>query len=118
MTYCHCNQCRKVHGAAFASSGSVPRSDLLILRGANSIRAYASSPTAVREFCMECSSTLFWSRLIPRSCRRSRDMRTSTPLRPGIRQSAFGLRSAYHYWSIAVSLIWLFSTQGCQRGQR
>ncbi len=37
MTHCHCSQCRKVHGAAFASYGSVPRSDLRILRGANSI---------------------------------------------------------------------------------
>lgn len=58
----HCSQCRKGHGAAFASYGSIPRSMLRILRGATSIKAYASSPMVVREFCMECGSTLFWSR--------------------------------------------------------
>ncbi|MNM50431.1 glutathione-dependent formaldehyde-activating enzyme [compost metagenome] len=63
VSHCHCSQCRKGHGAAFASYGSVPRSMLRILRGANSIKAFASSPTVVREFCAECGSTLFWSRL-------------------------------------------------------
>jgi hypothetical protein len=63
VSHCHCSQCRKGHGAAFASYGSVPRSKLRLLRGADSIKAYASSPTVVREFCRECGSTLFWSRL-------------------------------------------------------
>lgn len=35
---------------------------LRILRGATSIKTYASSPAVVREFCVECGSTLFWSR--------------------------------------------------------
>jgi hypothetical protein len=62
VSHCYCSQCRKGHGAAFASYGSVPRNKLRVLRGASSIKAYASSPTAVREFCVECGSTLFWSR--------------------------------------------------------
>ncbi|UMY63231.1 GFA family protein [Pseudomonas sp. LS.1a] len=62
VSHCHCSQCRKSHGAAFASYGSVPRSRLRILRGTCSIKAFASSPTVVREFCAECGSTLFWSR--------------------------------------------------------
>jgi len=62
VSHCHCSQCRKGHGAAFASYGSVPRSKLRVLRGADSIKIYASSPTVLREFCMECGSTLFWSR--------------------------------------------------------
>jgi len=62
VSHCYCSQCRKGHGAAFASYGSVPRSRLRLLRGADSIKAYASSPSVVREFCVECSSTLFWSR--------------------------------------------------------
>ncbi|WP_144172618.1 GFA family protein [Pseudomonas sp. Kh13] len=62
VSHCHCSQCRKGHGAAFASYGSVARSKLRVLRGANSIKSYASSPTVVREFCVECGSTLFWSR--------------------------------------------------------
>lgn len=62
VSHCHCSQCRKGHGAAFASYGSIPRSMLRILRGAASIKRYASSRTVVREFCSECGSTLFWSR--------------------------------------------------------
>nr|WP_313430667.1 MULTISPECIES: GFA family protein [Pseudomonas] len=62
VSHCHCSQCRKGHGAAFGSYGSIQRSKLRVLRGANYIKTYASSPTVAREFCMECGSTLFWSR--------------------------------------------------------
>ncbi|NUT86311.1 GFA family protein [Pseudomonas corrugata] len=62
VSHCHCTQCRKGHGAAFASYGSVPRSALRILEGAASIKAFASSKTVLREFCVECGSSLFWSR--------------------------------------------------------
>ncbi|WP_322364121.1 GFA family protein [Pseudomonas sp. Teo4] len=62
VSHCHCSQCRKGHGAAFASYGSVPRSALRIVRGSASIKSYASSQTVLREFCLECGSTLFWSR--------------------------------------------------------
>lgn len=62
VSHCHCGQCRKGHGAAFASYGSVPRTALRILSGSTYIRIYASSETVSREFCMDCGSTLFWSR--------------------------------------------------------
>lgn len=62
VNHCHCSQCRKAHGAAFASYGSVPRNALRILGGATSIKTYASSETVLREFCAHCGSTLFWSR--------------------------------------------------------
>jgi hypothetical protein len=62
VSHCHCSQCRKSHGAAFASYGSVPRNALRILSGAKSIKTYASSETVLREFCTHCGSTLFWSR--------------------------------------------------------
>lgn len=62
VSHCHCSQCRKGHGAAFASYGSIPRNRLRILRGAASIKTYVSSPTVNRDFCAECGSTLFWSR--------------------------------------------------------
>lgn len=61
VSHCHCSQCRKGHGAAFASYGSVPRNALRIVEGAASIKAFASSKTVLREFCGECGSSLFWS---------------------------------------------------------
>lgn len=62
VSHCHCGQCRKGHGAVFASYISVPHSRLRVLCGASSIKSYAFSPTAVHKFCLECGSTLFWSR--------------------------------------------------------
>ena len=62
VSHCHCGQCRKGHGAAFASYASIARSALRILHGADKITAYSSSPKVVRQFCSQCGSTLFWSR--------------------------------------------------------
>jgi hypothetical protein len=62
LSHCHCSQCRKSHGAAFASYGSVLRSDLYVGQGAESIRSYESSESVLRQFCGECGSSLFWSR--------------------------------------------------------
>jgi len=62
VSHCHCGQCRKGHGAAFASYASVPRSALRILSGIASITVYSASESVLREFCARCGSTLFWSR--------------------------------------------------------
>ena len=61
VSHCYCSQCRKGHGAAFASYGSVPRSAFTLLSGAEDLKAYRSSESVSREFCMQCGSTLFWS---------------------------------------------------------
>lgn len=62
LSHCHCSQCRKSHGAAFASYASVPRADLQIIQGAERILTYASSESVRRQFCGQCGSSLFWSR--------------------------------------------------------
>lgn len=62
ISHCHCRQCRKSHGAAFASYGSVLRGDLHILEGWQVLRSYSSSSSVLRQFCANCGSPLFWSR--------------------------------------------------------
>lgn len=62
VTHCHCSQCQKGHGAAFATYGAVARSDLHIVSGALDIKSYASSEFVLRQFCGHCGSSLFWSR--------------------------------------------------------
>lgn len=64
LTHCHCSQCRKSHGAAFASYASVPREHLHLVQGGDSLQAYSSSASAsvLRQFCGRCGSSLFWSR--------------------------------------------------------
>jgi hypothetical protein len=61
-THCHCSMCRKAHGAAFATHGGVPKSDLRLLAGAELLREYRSSPTIARSFCSQCGSQLFWQK--------------------------------------------------------
>ncbi|CAD5105901.1 GFA family protein [Zestomonas carbonaria] len=60
LSHCHCTQCRKGHGSAFASYGSVPRSHLSV-RGAEHLASFRSSATVARQFCSHCGSSLFWS---------------------------------------------------------
>ena len=62
LSHCHCSQCRKSHGAAFASYGSVPRADLHLIKGTDRITSYSSSESVLRQFCGQCGSSLFWSR--------------------------------------------------------
>ncbi len=62
LSHCHCSQCRKSHGAAFASYASVPRSVLRILTGAEALKSFASSEAVLRQFCSHCGASLFWSR--------------------------------------------------------
>jgi len=62
LSHCHCSQCRKSHGAAFASYGSVLRGDLHLIQGAAAIKSYPSSESVLRQFCSQCGSSLFWSR--------------------------------------------------------
>jgi hypothetical protein len=62
LSHCHCSQCRKSHGAAFASYGSVMRSNLELLQGGEDLKSYQSSESVVRQFCSHCGSSMFWSR--------------------------------------------------------
>lgn len=61
VSHCHCGQCRKSHGAAFASYGNVLRADLELTHGAECIKAFESSDSVLRHFCPECGSSMFWS---------------------------------------------------------
>jgi hypothetical protein len=59
-THCHCKKCQKVHGAAFATYASAPRSDVTIQAVRDTLKSYESSPGITRQFCSECGSSLFW----------------------------------------------------------
>lgn len=61
LSHCHCSQCRKSHGAAFASYGSVLRQNLELLEGADQVKSYRSSEAVQRQFCSHCGSSLFWA---------------------------------------------------------
>lgn len=62
VAHCHCAMCRKAHGAAFGTYGSVPVTDFVITNGADLIRSHHSSPGVTRTFCSMCGSPLTWHR--------------------------------------------------------
>jgi hypothetical protein len=58
FSHCHCSQCRRLHGAAFASFGGVARADFKYICGENDIASYVSSPSHARIFCRNCGSNI------------------------------------------------------------
>jgi hypothetical protein len=57
--YCHCSQCRKASGSAFAANAPVRRKYHSFLRGEDSIREFESSPGKFRAFCSHCGSPVY-----------------------------------------------------------
>lgn len=62
IVHCHCETCRKTHGAAFSSIASVPKASFRWTKGADLLGAFESSPGKVRRFCTCCGSHLIAER--------------------------------------------------------
>ncbi|MGA0604414.1 GFA family protein [Phenylobacterium sp. VNQ135] len=58
IAHCHCETCRKTHGAAFSSIAPVPRDRLRWVRGEHLLSSYESSPGKLRRFCSRCGSQI------------------------------------------------------------
>jgi hypothetical protein len=57
--HCHCEWCRRAHGAAFVTWIGVP-DDRFELTAAETLKWYASSEQSKRAFCTECGTTIFF----------------------------------------------------------
>lgn len=57
--YCHCTSCRKASGSAFGANTPVDRSAFHLVRGADLLRDYESSPGKHRVFCSRCGSPIY-----------------------------------------------------------
>jgi hypothetical protein len=58
MLHCHCPDCRKTHGAAFATSIGVARDRWSIVEGAGDLEAWAAPSGTRRSFCRHCGSKI------------------------------------------------------------
>ncbi|MEM9386573.1 MAG: GFA family protein [Pseudomonadota bacterium] len=56
--HCHCTQCRRLHGAAFATFAAVDRKDFRYVAGEALVRSYTSSWRNERKFCSRCGSSI------------------------------------------------------------
>jgi hypothetical protein len=59
ISICHCSQCRKAQGSAFAAVSPVDSARFRLLAGAELLKEYRSSPDKVRVFCSRCGSPIY-----------------------------------------------------------
>lgn len=59
LVFCHCGQCRKAQGTAFASSVPVPVARFTLVSGADKLKCYRASAPKGRYFCAECGSPIY-----------------------------------------------------------
>lgn len=60
--HCHCNTCRKAHGAAYGTNAGVMRNHFRWLQGEQSLSRFESSPGKIRYFCSRCGSHILAER--------------------------------------------------------
>ncbi len=89
MGHCHCETCRKAHGAAFSTTLRVPRASFRWLSGEEQLRSFESSPGKQRRFCGRCGSHLVagW------------EDQDQLILRAGCIDGDPGARPAVHIWT-------------------
>jgi len=58
LSHCHCSQCRRLHGAAFATYAEIARQDFRYVSGEARLKTYASSAGHDRVFCSTCGSNI------------------------------------------------------------
>ena len=59
VDYCHCAQCRRASGSAFATNAPVPREAVIFAAGEELVREFESSPGEFRSFCSNCGSPIY-----------------------------------------------------------
>ena len=57
--FCHCGQCRKAQGTAFAASVPVPLAHFVLESGGEHLNAWRSTPVKARWFCSQCGSPIY-----------------------------------------------------------
>jgi hypothetical protein len=57
--YCHCSECRRTSGSAFAAVAGLPDSELVVTDGQEHLSEYQKSPNTRLHFCRVCGSNLF-----------------------------------------------------------
>lgn len=58
IAMCHCSNCRKANGSAFATNASVDKDAFRWTSATDTLGEYESSPGVFRQFCRNCGSQL------------------------------------------------------------
>ncbi|WP_166268943.1 GFA family protein [Marinobacter caseinilyticus] len=100
---CHCAQCRKAQGSAFAANIPVAATAFELISGAALLVRYASSPGKARVFCGQCGSPVFSQRDAAPETLRVRAGLIDGPLKLPLSSHAFTASKA-DWWTITDTL--------------
>lgn len=90
ITCCHCTQCRRATGTAFATNANVASETHRFTQGADLLAEYESSPGKLRAFCRRCGSPMY-SRMVSEP--------DSLRIRLGTLDQDPGGRPVLHVWT-------------------
>ena len=90
--FCHCKQCQRASGSAFASNAPVRTKYFALVAGAELVAEYESSPGKFRAFCSRCGSPV---------CSRRDSEPEIRRLRLGSFDGDPGRRPQAHVWTSA-----------------
>lgn len=62
IIYCHCSQCRKAQGSAFATNGIVSVNDFRLISGQDYLKGYEATADQTKYFCHHCGSPIMSER--------------------------------------------------------
>ena len=102
VAYCHCSQCRKANGTAFAANATVRQTGIAFLSGRDRVTEYESSPGKYRAFCARCGSPIY-----SRTTADAEHLR----VRLGTLDEDPGRRSLAHCW-VSAKAPWFDITDG------
>ena len=100
ISICHCSQCRKAQGSAFAAVSPVATERFRILAGAELLREYRSSPGKVRAFCSNCGSPIYSAK---------DDLPQFRRLRLGTVDTSFACDNTFHIFTGSKASWWEFN---------
>lgn len=102
---CHCSQCRRAQGSAFAANSPVAETAFVLLAGSDRLKEYESSAGKLRVFCDGCGSPVF-----------SRNLKTPGVLRvrAGLINEPLRVRPVAHFY-VASKADWWEIGDGCQQ---
>lgn len=105
VEYCHCTQCRRASGSAFAANATVTAAAFRLRAGRDLLSEYESSPGKLRAFCGRCGSPVYARRPAQPDTLR---------LRVGTLDGDPGARAAGH-WHVASAAPWFTITDDLPR---
>ncbi|MGQ4879297.1 GFA family protein [Billgrantia sp. LNSP4103-1] len=86
---CHCKQCQKAQGSAFAAVAPIRSAAFRITQGAEYLKEYRATPNKARVFCSMCGSPLYSAR---------DDLPEMKRLRLGTLDTLICADKRYHAW--------------------